>query len=54
MYETRKIPDVGQVYVFLGLKFEILRRQRNQIVLIKITPQPAQQNSTEVTEIVEN
>lgn len=54
MYETRKIPDVGQVYVFSGLKLQILRRQRNQIVLIKITPQPAQQNSTDTPEVVEN
>ncbi len=38
MYEVRKIPDVGQVYVLAGLKIEILRRQRNQIVKIKITP----------------
>ena len=54
MYETRKIPDVGQVYVFSGLKLQILRRQRNQIVLIKITPQPAQQNSADTPEVVEN
>ena len=54
MYETRKIPDVGQVYVFSGLKLEILRRQRNQIVLIKITPQAAQQNSADASEVVEN
>ncbi len=53
MYETRKIPDVGQVYVFSGLKLEILRRQRNQIVLLKITPQPNQQNPTESTKAVE-
>lgn len=54
MYETRKIPDVGQVYVFSGLKLEILRRQRNQIVLIKITPQAAQQNSADASEVIEN
>lgn len=54
MYETRKIPDVGQVYVFSGLKLEILRRQRNQIILIKITPQLAQQNSLDPLETIEN
>lgn len=42
MYEIRKIPGIGEVYMLAGLKFEILRRQRNQIVLIKITPQSAQ------------
>ncbi len=54
MYETRKIPDVGQVYVLAGLKLEILHRQRNQIVLIKITPQPSQQNTMESSKAVEN
>ena len=54
MYETRKIPDVGQVYVLAGLKLEILHRQRNQIVLIKITPQPTQQNAAENAKVVEN
>ena len=54
MYEIRKIPDIGQVYVLAGLKLEILRRQRNQIVLIKITPQTAQQNTSENTKTVEN
>lgn len=54
MYETRKIPDIGQVYVLGGLKLEILRRQRNQIVLIKITPQPSQQNAVESSKAVEN
>ena len=54
MYETRKIPDVGQVYVLAGLKLEILHRQRNQIVLIKITPQPSQQNTIESSKAVEN
>lgn len=37
MHEVRKIPDVGQTYVLSGLKIEILRRQRNQIGLLKIT-----------------
>lgn len=38
MDELRKIPGAGQVYNLSGYKMEILRRQRNQIVLIKITP----------------
>jgi Mg2+/Co2+ transporter CorB len=38
MHEVRKIPDIGQVYMLSGLKIEILRRQRNQIVLVKVTP----------------
>lgn len=40
MYEVRKIPDVGQVYMLNGFKFEILRRQGNQISLLRITGEP--------------
>lgn len=38
MHELRKIPDVGQVYSLQNFRFEILRRQRNQITLVKIVP----------------
>ncbi len=38
LYEARRIPEVGQVFVFHGFRFEILKRQRNQITSIKITP----------------
>lgn len=37
MGELRKIPDAGQVYDLAGYRIEILRRQRNQIVLVKIS-----------------
>lgn len=53
MYEIRKIPDAGQVYVLSGMRFEILRRQRNQIVLMKITPHVAPQASDD-PELIEN
>ena len=39
LHESRQIPDVGQAFLFHEFRFEILRRQRNQITLIKITPQ---------------
>ncbi len=38
IHAARIIPEVGQVFSFHGFKFEILRRQRNQIVAIRITP----------------
>ena len=38
LHEARRIPEVGQTYVFYGLSFEILRRQRNQITLLRIRP----------------
>ncbi len=38
LHEARLIPDPGQVFAFHGFRFEILRRQRNQITAMKITP----------------
>ena len=38
MHEVRKIPDAGQTYVLAGVKIEILRRQGNQIGVVRITP----------------
>jgi magnesium and cobalt exporter, CNNM family len=38
LHEARRIPEVGQTFVFHGFRFEILRRQRNQITSIKVTP----------------
>jgi Mg2+/Co2+ transporter CorB len=40
IHEAQTIPDVGQVFVFDGYKFEILRRQRNQITQLRVTPPP--------------
>ncbi|MBL8701278.1 MAG: HlyC/CorC family transporter [Alphaproteobacteria bacterium] len=37
LHESRVIPDIGQVFVFHGLRFEVLRRKRNQIVLLRIS-----------------
>lgn len=38
IHEARTIPDVGQRFAFYGFQFEILRRQRNQITAIRVTP----------------
>jgi Mg2+/Co2+ transporter CorB len=38
IHEARIIPEIGQVFSFFGFKFEILRRQRNQIMALRITP----------------
>jgi Mg2+/Co2+ transporter CorB len=38
LYEARRIPEVGQLYMFHGFRFEILGRKRNQITAIKVTP----------------
>jgi Mg2+/Co2+ transporter CorB len=41
LHEARRIPEVGQAFLFHGLRFEILRRHRQQITAIRIT-QPRQ------------
>ncbi len=41
LHESRQIPKVGQKFEFHGFRFEILRRQRNQITSLKLTPPPA-------------
>lgn len=38
LYQFRLIPSVGQIFTLEGFRFEILRRQRNQIMLLRITP----------------
>ena len=38
IHEAQAIPEVGQAFSFHGLKFEILRKQRNQITAIRIAP----------------
>jgi len=37
LHEARRIPEVGQVFQFHGLRFEVLRRKRNQISLLRIS-----------------
>jgi len=38
IHEARAIPEVGQAFNFHGAKFEILRRQRNQLAVLRVTP----------------
>jgi len=39
LYEVRFIPDIGQSFMLAGgFRFEVLRRQRNQVTLLRITP----------------
>ena len=40
IHEARTIPEVGQRFAFYGFKFEILRRQRNQITVLRVAPPP--------------
>ncbi len=37
IHEAKSIPEVGQIFHFHGRKFEVLRRQRNQITMLRLT-----------------
>ncbi len=41
IHEARTIPEVGQRFAFFGYKFEVLRRQRNQITALRVIPPSA-------------
>lgn len=38
IHEAQTIPDPGQAFTFYGFKFEVLRRRRNKIEALRITP----------------
>lgn len=38
LHESRQIPNAGQVFRFHGFRFEVVRRHRNQIATIRVTP----------------
>jgi Mg2+/Co2+ transporter CorB len=38
IHEAQTIPDVGQRFAFHNFKFEILRKQRNQITCLRVIP----------------
>ncbi len=39
IHESQMIPEQGQAFTFHGFRFEVLERDRNQIVSLKVTPQ---------------
>jgi Mg2+/Co2+ transporter CorB len=38
IHEARMIPDAGQAFTFHGYRFQVLRKARNRITALKITP----------------
>jgi Mg2+/Co2+ transporter CorB len=38
IHEARSIPDVGQSFTFHGFRFSVMRKQRNRITALRITP----------------
>jgi Mg2+/Co2+ transporter CorB len=41
LHESRRIPEIGQTFMFHGFRFHILRRKRHQITSIRVTPPKA-------------
>ncbi len=46
LYESQKLPDVGQSFMFHDFKFDVVRRHRNQITLVRVTPPVAPPEAT--------
>jgi Mg2+/Co2+ transporter CorB len=38
LYESQMVPDVGQSFRFHGFQLDVVRKQRNQITLVRLTP----------------
>jgi Mg2+/Co2+ transporter CorB len=38
IHEARSIPEAGQSFTFHGFRFRVLRRHRNRITSLRITP----------------
>ncbi len=38
IHESRSIPDAGQSFTFHGFRFRVLKRDKNRITLLRITP----------------
>ena len=39
VHEARMIPNPGQAFTFHGFRFEVLRKRRNQVTLLKVMPE---------------
>ncbi len=38
IHEAQTIPDTGQIFTFHGFRFQVLRKSRNRIMALRITP----------------
>ena len=39
LHEARTLPDSGQQFLFEGFRIQVVRRTRNQLTLLRVTPQ---------------
>ena len=47
LHESRRIPEVGQAFMFHGFRFDIIHRRRHQITSVRITPPTAMKGMPE-------
>jgi Mg2+/Co2+ transporter CorB len=47
IHEARSIPDRGQSFTFHGFRFRVLRRERNRITALRISPLPRESEAEE-------
>jgi len=38
IHEAQLIPEPGQTFIFHGFRFQVLRKTRNRITALKVTP----------------
>lgn len=50
IHEARAIPEIGQTFTFHGFRFEILRRHRNQVAQLRISPERQHQKKAGAAE----
>jgi Mg2+/Co2+ transporter CorB len=47
IHEAQAIPDPGQKFIFHGYRFQVLRRQRNQLTALRVEREVAEDDSME-------
>ncbi len=45
LHESRRIPQVGQSFMFHGFRFDILESHRHQVTSIRVTPPPSDEDT---------
>ena len=53
LHESRRIPEIGQCFMFHGFRFDIVGRERNQITQVNVIPPIDEPTTEEMDEIVE-
>ncbi len=45
LHEAQMIPEPGQSFTFFNFRFDVVKRQRNQITLVRVTPPVKKENA---------